>query len=86
MGTVPGERPGEVPGHGDDLGAAAPRRSLPVVVNLQIGQTGIFKLAVENAGRPGLARCASSAGAATLGKRHGLRLRALRRERALTAT
>jgi hypothetical protein len=38
-------------------------------VILQIGQTGIFVLALEIAGRPGLARRASSARAATLVKR-----------------
>jgi len=29
MGTVPGERPGEMPCHGDDLGAAAQRLADP---------------------------------------------------------
>src|SRR5262245_3837483 len=64
--------------------SALPRPAVhcPAVVILQIGQTRIFKLALENAGRPGLARCASSAVPTTLVKRHGFRLRPLRRERA----
>ncbi len=53
MGTVPGERPGEVPRHGNDLRAAAPAGHCLVVVILQISKTGIFKLALENAGRAG---------------------------------
>ena len=58
-----------------------PAAHCPVGVILQRGQMGIFKLALENAGRPDLARCARSARAATLVKRRGLRLRALGRER-----
>jgi hypothetical protein len=76
MGTVPGERPGEVPRHGNDLGAAAPAGHCPVVVILQISKPGTFKLALENAGRQGLATCASSARAAIPVERHGLKLRA----------
>jgi hypothetical protein len=41
-GTVPGERPGEVPRHGDDLGAATPAVHCPVVVILPMSKTGIF--------------------------------------------
>ena len=85
MGTVSGERPGEVPRHGSDLGAAAPAGHCAVVVILQISKTGNFKLALENAGELDLARCASTARAATPVKRHWLRLRASPRAR-LAAT
>jgi hypothetical protein len=42
MGTVPGERPGEVPRHSDDLGAATPAVHCPLVVILQISKPGIL--------------------------------------------